>query len=164
MRTLTLLGLLLVAWTSAVDAQVVPRTPPQQRQPQPQDTVKVPPFRVEPPVSPIEAALRSLLLPGWGQASLDRHVTGAIFIFWEGLTLTMTLKSVHQLHYQQDIGVEDLEGKRAEVQDWAVLLAFNHLLAAAEAYVAANLWDFPVDLSMNRLPSGDPALGIRVYW
>lgn len=164
MRTLAVLLLVLAASIPAAEAQIVPGTPPRQQEPQPEDTVRVPPFRVEPPLSPLEAALRSLLLPGWGQASLDRHVTGAIFIFWEGLALTMTVKSVHQLRYQEDTGVADLEGKRAEVQDWAVLLAFNHLLAAAEAYVAGNLWDFPVDLRMDRLPSGDPALGVRVYW
>jgi len=164
-RTLATLALLAAATSGVADAQIVPAAPPrQQQQPQPEDTVKVPPFRVEPPVSPLGAAMRSLLVPGWGQAAVDRHVTGAIFIFWEGLTLTMTIKSVHQLHYQEDTGVEDLEGKRSEVQDWAVLLAFNHLLAAAEAYVAANLWDFPVDLKVDRLPSGDPALGVRFYW
>jgi hypothetical protein len=80
----------------------------------------------------------------------------------------MVLKSVHQQHYLEDIGEgaddEKLEGKRSEVQDWAVLLAFNHLLAAAEAYVSTHLWDFPADLQMQRLPNGDSAAGVRVYW
>jgi hypothetical protein len=123
---------------------------------------------VDPPVSPLGAAVRSLLLPGWGQSIVGRKVTGAVFLFWEGLTLTMVLKSVHQQRYLEDIGegadAEQLEGKRSEVQDWAVLLAFNHLLAAAEAYVSTHLWDFPVDLEMQRLPNGDPAAGARVYW
>lgn len=124
----------------------------------------MPPFRVEPPVSPIGAALRSLVLPGWGQAVVGRRVTGAAFIFWEGLTLTMMVKAMHQLDYQEDIGKEELEGKRAEVEDWAALLVFNHLLAAAEAYASAYLWDFPADLELRRLPSGDAMAGLRVYW
>jgi hypothetical protein len=112
--------------------------------------------------------LRSLLLPGWGQSIVGRKVTGAVFVFWEGLTLTMVAKSLHQQGYLEDVGgdaaEESLEGKRSEVQDWAVLLAFNHLLAAAEAYVSTHLWDFPADLEMRRLPNGDPAAGVRVYW
>lgn len=161
------LALLLVPVLAG--AQVDPRRPPpQQRPPDPQDTIQVPPFRVEPPVSPLGAALRSLVLPGWGQSIVGRKVTGAVFVFWEGLTLAMVVKSLHQQRYLEDAGEdpggEPLEGKRAEVQDWAVLLAFNHLLAAAEAYVSTHLWDFPADLEMRRLPSGDAAAGVRVYW
>jgi hypothetical protein len=88
---------------------------------------------------------RSLLLPGWGQAILGRRVTGAAFIFWEGVTVTMTVKSLHQLAYQEDIDAETVDDKRQEVQDWAILWGFNHLLAGAEAYVAAILWETPAD-------------------
>ena len=76
----------------------------------------------------------------------------------------MMLKSAHQLDYQSDIEQEELEGKRTEVQDWAVLLAFNHLLAAAEAYVSTHLWDFPADLGVEPMPNGDAAAGLKVYW
>jgi hypothetical protein len=149
----------------ALEAQLVPMGGQrQQRQPDPSDTIRVPPFRVEPPVSPLGAAVRSLLIPGWGQSIVGRKATGAVFIFWEGLTLAMMLKSAHQLDYQSDIEQEELEGKRTEVQDWAVLLAFNHLLAAAEAYVSTHLWDFPADLGVQPLESGDVAAGMRVYW
>ncbi len=166
MRRLILVLAICASLTPALaHTQVDPRRPPpQQRPPDPQDTIQVPPFREEPPVSPIGAALRSLLLPGWGQSVVGRRVTGAVFVFWEGLTLTMMVKSMHQLDYQEDIGKEELDGKRAEVEDWAVLLVFNHLLAAAEAYASAYLWDFPADLEMRRLPSGDPAAGLRIYW
>lgn len=164
MRRLALILTLALAAAPAATAQVVPPPPPQREPPDPSDTIPVPPFREPPPVSPVGAAVRSLIIPGWGQSVAGRRVTGAVFIFWEGLTLTMLLKSVHQLDYQEGIGTEDLEGKRSEIQDWAVLLAFNHLLAAAEAYVSANLWDFPADLGSQRLPSGDPAVGMRVYW
>jgi hypothetical protein len=164
-RLIFLLAVCALAAPALAHAQVDPRRPPpQQRPPDPQDTIQVPPFRVEPPVSPIGAALRSLVLPGWGQAVVGRRVTGAAFIFWEGLTLTMMVKAMHQLDYQEDIGKEELEGKRAEVEDWAALLVFNHLLAAAEAYASAYLWDFPADLELRRLPSGDAMAGLRVYW
>lgn len=127
------------------------------------DTVKVPPFRVRPPISPIGAFARSLVLPGWGQAALGRRVTGAFFVFWEGVTLTMTLKAAHQVHYLEDLGdPARLDAKKQEMQDWAVLLAFNHLVAGAEAYVSAYLWDFPVELDARPLPNGAVGVGLRV--
>ena len=113
------------------------------------------------------ALWRSMLLPGWGQAKLNRRVTGAVFIFWEGVTLTMTLKSIHQLDYLETVESEDdidsqdrVEAKRNEIQDWAVLLAFNHLLAGVEAYVSAQLWDFPDELAFRVLPGG--GVGMRL--
>ena len=131
------------------------------------DTVQVDPFREHPPISPMGALWRSMLLPGWGQVSLNRRVTGAVFVFWEGIALTMTLKSIHQLDYLKSVESEDdidsqdrVDAKRSEIQDWAVLLAFNHLLAGVEAYVAAQLWDFPDELLVMVLPGG--GVGMRV--
>lgn len=127
------------------------------------DTVRVPPFRVSPPISPLGAFGRSLLLPGWGQAVLGRRVTGAFFVFWEGLTITMALKARHQLDYFNEVGTdEQREAKRQEIQDWVVLLVFNHLLAGAEAYVSAYLWDFPVELEHRTLPGDRVGVGARV--
>ncbi len=162
MRGLIVLAALVCMPLVAAHAQV-PQPPPQ-RQPSPRDTIKVPQFRIDPPVSPLGAMWRSLLLPGWGQSILGRRVTGAAFIFWEGLTIAMTAKSIAQLDYQEDVEAETVAEKRQEVQDWAILWGFNHLLAAADAFVAAQLWDFPTELEARRLPSGDTAVGLRVYW
>ncbi|MBI4502932.1 MAG: hypothetical protein HY700_17440 [Gemmatimonadetes bacterium] len=104
---------------------------------------------------------RSLLLPGWGQAVLGRRVTGAAFVFWEGITLTMTLKASHQLRYDREINSTKVTAKKQEVQDWLVLLVFNHLFAGAEAFVAAQLWDFPVEVEMRARPGG-VAAGVRL--
>ena len=152
MRVLTLLPILALA--SPLAAQL-PFPTPRQDSLRPQDTVPVPRFRVTPPITPLGAAGRSLLVPGWGQAALGRRITGAAFVFWEGLTLGMTLKAVHQLSYLETIGDSArVEGKRQELQDWAVLLVFNHLFAGAEAFVSAYLWDFPVELEARALPAG----------
>ena len=167
MRGVALLFVLLLTTASALPAQIIPTRPPTQQQqqpPDPADTIPVPAFREEPPVSPGGAALRSLILPGWGQSITGRRVTGAVFIFWEGLTLTMTLKSLHQKDYLERTGAENAEDKGGEVQDWWILLAFNHLLAAAEAYVSTHLWDFPAGITTEELPNGDPGLGVKVYW
>ncbi len=162
MRVVTVALLCAIAWPAVTTAQVPPPPRPRQPQRQPADTITVPKFRFEPPVSPMGAMWRSLLVPGWGQSVLERRGTGAWFIFFEGLALTMTIKSVHQLHYQEAIGAATVEAKRQEVQDWAVLLAFNHLVAGAEAFVSAHLWDFPGDLTSTVLPSGDLGMGVAI--
>lgn len=35
-----------------------------------------------------------------------------------------------------------VKARRVHYEDWIAALIFNHLFAAADAYVAANLWDF----------------------
>ncbi len=170
MRQLSFLRVVAIAifltmalWSSAL-AQVRTNLPPQQRRPDPRDTIPVPAFRFEPPVAPLAALGRSMLLPGWGQAVLGRRVTGAVFVFWEGLTLTMTLKAAHQLNFQEDTDAETVDDKRDEVQDWLVLLVFNHLMSGMEAFVAAHLWDFPTELEARALPGGRVGMGLSLYW
>jgi hypothetical protein len=143
------LGLLLAACapglqaqdTTAVPAQVVP------------DSVRFA------PISPINAFWRSFLLPGWGQARLNRKLTGGIFIAWEGVTLGMSLKTRHELAYLRRAGSARGDDKRQEHEDWLILLAFNHLFSGLEAYVGAHLTDFPGDLQIRAVPG---ALGASV--
>ncbi len=156
-----LLTLLILAAVGHARAQIpIPRPP--MPSPSPGDTVTVPACRVEPPVSPLGALGRSLLVPGWGQAILGRRVTGAAFVFWEGVTFGMTLKSVHQLNYLRRTGSANVDSKKQEIQDWAVLLGFNHLFAGAEAYVAALLWDFPAELEIEVQESGTVNVGVSL--
>jgi hypothetical protein len=105
-------------------------------------------------VRPMGAFLRSLVIPGWGQAVTDRHVTGAVFIAWEGVTAMMTIKAHQEANYFKSIGSPNLRLKRQEVQDWLVLWVFNHLFSGAEAYVSAHLRDFPGDLQVRAFPGG----------
>jgi len=105
-------------------------------------------------VGPGGALWRSLLLPGWGQAASGRHVTGALFVVWEGTTMYMTLKARQEADYFRAAGLPNETSKRQEVQDWMVLWVFNHLFAGAEAYVAAHLRDFPRDLKVRALRGG----------
>jgi hypothetical protein len=92
----------------------------------------------------------SLLIPGLGQAELDRKLTGAIFVAFEGVSLSMALKANSEIGFYQQIGDTTLvAAKRLERQDWYVLLAVNHLFSALEAYVSAHLLDFPRDLKIR---------------
>lgn len=114
-------------------------------------------------ISPFNALWRSLLIPGWGQARLNRKLTGGIFVAWEGVTLGMSLKTASELRYLRRTASARAEDKRQEHEDWLVLLAFNHLFAGLEAYVSAHLADFPGDLRLEALPGGvGAALSIPV--
>jgi hypothetical protein len=147
-RAATALALLLAACTWAPSLRA-------------QDTTAVPAPAAGPPdsltfsrISPINALWRSLLLPGWGQARLNRKLTGGIFVAWEGVTLGMSLKTRHELAYLRRTRSARGDNKRQEHEDWVVLLAFNHLFAALEAYVGAHLTDFPGDLKIQAAPGG----------
>ncbi len=104
------------------------------------------------PVSPMGAMWRSILVPGWGQAKLNRKLTGALFIAWEGVTLGMSMKTTQELRYMRRTDAAGVGAKRKEREDWLVLLAFNHLFSAIEAYVSAHLFDFPKDLDIKAAP------------
>ena len=135
-----------------------------------------PPDSLRPVVAPLPAFFRSLILPGWGQALLDRKLTGGLFLLWEGVTLGMTVKTAREVAFIRDTedtrqipeGAREsfrLRAKKAEHQDWLVLLIFNHLFSGLEAFVSAHLWDFPVDLRLQALPAETgprPGLGMTI--
>lgn len=124
-----------------------------------------------PPISPRSAFLRSLIVPGLGQAALDRGTAGGIFVSLEALSLLMTIKSKRDLRVARRLEGDsvffgiDADGdtlfassplagrvraRKQHVEDWVALLIFNHLFAAADAFVAAQLWDVPARVSVQR--------------
>jgi hypothetical protein len=111
---------------------------------------------------PFNYFFRSLLVPGWGQASLNRKVTGGIFVAFEGLSLGMMLKTNTELHYLEATNSDLVSAKRAERQDWIVAMVMTHLFSALEAYVSANLFDFPADLRIRALPGGRTGFGVSL--
>ncbi|MFQ5550514.1 MAG: hypothetical protein ACE5FJ_04685 [Gemmatimonadales bacterium] len=159
-----MLGAILLCGTPVPGAAQIPIPVPNLPIPTTGDTIRAPAFREQPPISPLGALWRSMLVPGWGQAILGRRVTGAVFVFWEGISLTMTLKSMHQKSYLERTGSNNVDAKQQEIEDWAVLWGFNHLMAGAEAFVASLLWDFPVELDGGVTPDGDVQLGVRYYF
>ncbi len=150
---LRLLVLLVIVFGSLIDlhGQAAPPPPPASRVPRP---VATPDTLQRQLISPLNAFWRSFLLPGWGQARLNRKLTAGLFVAWEGVTLGMTLKTRRELDHLRRTGSERGDSKRQEHEDWVVLLAFNHLLAGLEAYVSAHLADFPGDLRLRAAPGG----------
>jgi hypothetical protein len=169
----------LVVAGLALAAPLAAQNPPVSQPTLPADTLRVMPrqgqggdtnpvrrirgdsVRPRPPITPSGAFLRSLILPGWGQARLDRNVTGGIFLMWEGVCATMVWKTEWQLNYARARN-KFVASHTQEREDWIVLLVFNHLLASAEAYVSANLYDFPATLKVRALPGGATGVGLEV--
>ncbi|CAA9353535.1 MAG: hypothetical protein AVDCRST_MAG11-3661, partial [uncultured Gemmatimonadaceae bacterium] len=139
-----------------------------------------------PPLSPRRAFVYSALLPGFGQAKLQRYNAGALFVAVEMASIAMAAKSRTDLRqaerlYRDSIVVgyapPDTAGvivprfqqcrtaadgatpcpvtqarvraRRVHYEDWLAAVLFNHLFAGADAFVAAQLWDLPTQVSAS---------------
>ncbi|HLV24729.1 MAG TPA: hypothetical protein VKZ41_00310 [Gemmatimonadales bacterium] len=56
-----------------------------------------------------------------------------------------------------------VRARKLHVEDWIAALALNHLLSAIDAYVAANLWDLPVDMEVSSSRRGTVFMG-SIRW
>jgi hypothetical protein len=74
----------------------------------------------------------------------------------------MALKAGHELKYLDVADSTTAISRRAERQDWIVLIVFNHLFSALEAYVSAHLVDFPRDLRIRAIPGSRPGIGVTI--
>ncbi len=146
--------------------------------------------RLTPPVTPKRAFLYSLALPGFGQSRLDRGVSGALFsgvelsaiamlrhatvdlrdarrYLGDSLPVTFTVNGTTAIPvsnapngYTADL----IRTRRLHVEDWLAVLAFNHLIAGADAFVSAQLWDVPVRMSAIPRPDGGAWLVATIRW
>jgi hypothetical protein len=56
-----------------------------------------------------------------------------------------------------------VQARRKHLEDYFALLIATHLLAGAEAFVSAQLWDLPEHVSMRALPFG-AVLSASIPW
>lgn len=151
------------------------------------DTVGPSP-ELRPPLSPRRAFLYSLILPGYAQSVLGRNRAGALEMAFEAVALTMIRISaadvrearrmvadsipvsfvddagVPRIRYQRTPFPESLiRARRAHLEDWIAVLIGNHLFSAADAFVAANLWDLPAEVSVRASP-GSAGVALSVPW
>jgi hypothetical protein len=141
----------------------------------------------KPPLSPRRAFLYSLALPGYSQSVLGRPTAGALFVLTESIALVMLRESAADLRqarrFRTDslvvIGYDDagttpitqvsayndrlVDIRRGHVEDWIAFIVANHLFAAADAYVAAHLWDLPTQISVESRRDGT-VLAAKVSW
>lgn len=131
-------------------------------------------MRPVPPLTPRRAFVYSLALPGFGQSRLDRGSSGALFASTELAAIVMLRRSMTDLREARRFRTDTLpenfvvgpDGKvtasgtvvsrytsdlvrtrRLHMEDWIAVIAFNHLFAGADAFVSAQLWDIPVQMS-----------------
>ena len=136
--------------------------------------------RFTPPLTPKRAFMYSSLLPGLGQSRLDHGTSGALFASIELAAIVMMRRSQMDLREARRYQIDTLPNqylvasdsvikngvftnrftrdlvrtRRLHVEDWMAVVAFNHLFAGADAFVSAQLWDVPVELSADPRPSG----------
>jgi hypothetical protein len=46
-----------------------------------------------------------------------------------------------------------IKARRTHYEDWIAAIVFNHLFSGADAYVAANLWDFKTNIGVVATPN-----------
>lgn len=145
---------------------------------------------IKAPLSPRRAFLYSFLLPGYSQSILKRNRAGALFMLTEAISIVMIRESGADLRearrfagdslvlsYVDDngqpltpsqaragrFGNAEVRSRESHVEDWIALLIANHLLAGADAFVAANLWDVPAKLGFRMKP-GEATVTASVSW
>ncbi len=147
------------------------------------------PSRLNPPISTKRAFLYSLALPGYGQSRLDRGTSGALFSSIELAAWVMVRRSQADVREARRYRIDTLpaeftvasglftptgrftnrytrdlqRARRLHTEDWLAVIAFNHLFSAADAFVAAQLWDVPVGLSARPSPNGVSVVA-TVHW
>ena len=135
-------------------------------------------LRPVPPLTPRRAFSYSVALPGFGQSRLDRGSSGALFASAELAAIVMLRRSMTDLREARRFRTDTLpenfvigaggtvngsgtvvgrytsdlvRTRRLHMEDWIAVIAFNHLFAGADAFVSAQLWDIPVQ--MTALPT-----------
>src|SRR5665213_1807139 len=148
---LTLAGLLLSA--SALHAQ---RSIPVavQRNPAASDTIADSLKRS--PISPRRAMVYSMLLPGYSQSRLNRPTASIMFAVGEVLSIGMARKSAMDLREARAARSDSIPtGFSADTVTGVITaIIFNHIISGADAYVAANLWDFNANVVVTPTRNG----------
>jgi len=147
------------ASAQSADSTRVGPTPPVQT-----DTAPAPRQSARPPISSKRALLESLAVPGWGQASLHRSTAGGLFAALEVASIAMLVQSKKELAAAKQLARDSvlapagspgyvantyaavIPARKQAVEDWTALLIFTHLISGADAFVAAQLWDVPVQV------------------
>lgn len=121
-----------------------------------------------PPVSARGAFVRSLLLPGWGQAYAGAPGRGSVYFGLASGSAWMTYVARRQLAearreqaWLRETGAllptqetEFALARARQVEDWTALTIFLFFFAGADAYVAAYLADFDERIGVLPTPEG----------
>lgn len=137
---------------------------------------------LRPPLSPRRAFLMSALVPGLAQSRLEKATSGAFFAGIELAAVAMLRRSANDVREVRRQATDTLPGnfavapgtgaltpvgalpprfeasmersRKLHVEDWTAAIVFNHLIAGADAFVAAQLWDVPTQVTMVPTANG----------
>lgn len=143
---------------------------------------------LRPPLSPRRAFLYSLAVPGYAQSMLGRNKAGALELAFETVSLVMIRIAAADVREARRASADSIpvsfvnddglpavryeptpfttalvRSRRARLEDWIAVLLANHLFSAADAYVAALLWDLPAEVSVSATPRRT-TFGLRLGW
>ena len=143
---------------------------------------------LRPPLSPRRAFLYSALVPGSAQSIFGRHRAAALMLLVEAISISMITESAGDLREARRMRGDSLvvtyvgstgqaatelverrfddgyvHTRQSHVEDWIAFLVANHLFSGADAFVAANLWDVPAQLSVRATPRGAVA-EVAISW
>lgn len=144
---------------------------------------------IRPPLSPRRAFLSSLLVPGYAQSVLGRPNAAALFIATEAVALLMVRESATELRQARRLQDDSIplffvdpsngeadtvyraarypsdlvRARRAHLEDWIAALVANHIIAGVDAFVAAHLWDVPIQVGL-RHARASAVVSARYRW
>ncbi len=114
-----------------------------------------------PPISPLGAFGRSLILPGWGQLEVGRPARGAFYFAAESVFLFMVFKSDARLSAAKEElppNEERISNRTGQRENWIVLAGFFAFLSGLDAWVSTQFWDFEPSIG----PPADGSVGIAL--
>ncbi|MDE2879705.1 hypothetical protein [Candidatus Palauibacter soopunensis] len=114
-----------------------------------------------PPISPLDAFGRSLILPGWGQLEVGRPARGAFYFAAESIFLFMVFKSDARLSAAKEelpLNEERISNRSGQRENWIVLAGFIAFLSGLDAWVSTQFWDFEPSIG----PPADGSVGIAL--
>ncbi len=146
-------------------------TPLAAQEPAPPDTAVVRdtiPAADAPRRHPRDAFIRSMIIPGWGQAWVGAPGRGGVYFAMEAGALWMVYKSHQKLReaQQQEAWLREIgelapqqDGplvgpRRQQREDWITLAIFLLFFSGADAFVAAYLADFDEHIGVLPVPGG----------
>ncbi len=118
-----------------------------------------------PPVTPLGALVRSMVVPGWGQAEVGRPARGAIYFAAEAATLFMVFKSQAKLEAARRADPPDqalIDSRTGQRENWIVLSVFVAFISGLDAWVSTHMWDFEPTIRAPDDGSVGVAAGFRV--
>ena len=98
-----------------------------------------------PPITPLGAMARSMVLPGWGQLEVGRPGRAAFYFAAETTFLFMVFKSQGKLAAARDANPQNddlVSARTRQRENWLVLAGFIAFLSGVDAWVSTHFWDF----------------------